>query len=103
MQPGDFITVSAAGDLSHRRVDPDLYTAWQHNKVYFDNYTLREVGMLIEQQFGHKVEFSGRELAGQRITAFLEVKKAEDILHTLAETFELKIIQQENTIHISSL
>ncbi|MDO6388819.1 FecR domain-containing protein [Pontibacter sp. BT731] len=103
MQPGDLVTVSAAGDLRHRRVDPDLYTAWQHNKVYFDDYTLREVGVLIEQQYGYKVEFSGKELSGQRITAFLEVKNPEDILHTLAETFELKITQQENTIYISSL
>lgn len=103
MQPGDLITVSVAGALSHRRVDPDLYTAWQENKLYFDDYTLREVGALIEQQYGYKVEFSGQELSGQRITAFLEVKRPEDILNTLAETFELKITQQENTIYISSL
>ncbi|PKV76096.1 FecR family protein [Pontibacter ramchanderi] len=103
MQPGDLITVSAANGLSHRRVDPSLYTSWQHNQVYFDNYTLREVGSLIEEQYGYKVEFSGSELSGQRITAFLEVKRPEDILNTLAETFDLKITQQENTINISSL
>lgn len=103
MQPGDLVTVSAGSGLSQRRVDPDLYTAWQHNKVYFDNYTLREVGALIEQQYGYKVEFGGQELSRQRITAFLEVKTPEDILNTLAETFELKITQQENTIYISSL
>lgn len=103
MQPGDLVTVSAASGFSHRRVDPDLYTAWQHNKVYFDDYTLREVGALIEEQYGYKVEFIGKELPGQRITAFLEVKNPEDILNTLAETFELQITQQENTIYISSL
>lgn len=103
MQPGDLITVSAANGMSHRRVDPALYTAWQHNKVYFDNYTLREVGTLIEQQYGYIVEFSGKELSGQRITAFLEVNKPEDIVNTLAETFDLKITQKENTIYISSL
>ena len=103
MQPGDLITVSAAGDLSHRRVDPDLYTAWRQNKLYFDDYTLQEVGALIEQQYGYTVEFSGSELSGQRITAFLEVKSPEDILNTLAETFELNITQQEKTIYISSL
>ncbi|MBF8964929.1 FecR domain-containing protein [Pontibacter sp. FD36] len=103
MQPGDLITVSAAHGFSHRRVDPELYTAWQHNKVYFDNYTLREVGTLVEQQYGYRVEFSSQALSEQRVTAFLEVKGPEDIVNTLAETFDLKVTQKEKTIYISSL
>ncbi|WP_155800933.1 hypothetical protein [Pontibacter sp. BAB1700] len=57
----------------------------------------------MEQQYGYRVEFGSQALSEQRVTAFLEVKGPEDIVNTLAETFDLKVTQKEKTIYISSL
>ncbi len=103
MQPGDMITVTLGGGLSRRRVDPSLYTAWQQNKLYFDNYTLQQVAEVLHDQYGYTVTFADSTIAGQRITAFLEVLRPEDITGTLAETFNLQITQNGKTIFISSL
>lgn len=103
MQPGDMVTVTEQGGLSRRRVDPSLYTAWQQNKLYLDNYTLRQVAELLHEQYGYDVTFSDNNIASQRITAFLEVKSPEDITGTLAETFDLNITHKDKTIFISSL
>jgi transmembrane sensor len=103
MQPGDMVTVSPESGLSRRRVDPSLYTAWQQNKLYFDNYTLQQVAELLHDQYGYTVSFADKTIAEQRITAFLEVLRPEDITGTLAETFNLQITQNEKTIFISSL
>ncbi|WP_299707838.1 FecR family protein [uncultured Pontibacter sp.] len=103
MEPGDLVSITTGAGVSRRRVDPALYTAWQHNKIYFDDYTLKEVAEMLEQQYGYRVQFSSQELSEQKITAFLEVKNADDILSTLKETFEVQITQKEKTLYISSL
>lgn len=103
MEPGDLVSITADAGITRRQVDPSLYTAWQQDKIYFDDYTLREVAAVLKAQYGYHVEFGSASLSEQRLTAFLEVKSVDDILSTLAETFELKITKQEKTIHISSL
>jgi transmembrane sensor len=103
MEPGDLVSITTGTGVSRRQVDPALYTAWQHDKIYFDDYTLQEVASMLEQQYGYQVHFSSRELSEQKITAFLEVKSVDDILSTLKETFEVRITQKDRTLHISSL
>lgn len=103
MQPGDLVSVTADGAFSLKKVDPELYTAWTAGKVYFDDYTLHDVAYMIEQQYGYKVVFDSKALSDQKITAFLEVRSPEDILSTIAETFEVTITKKDKTITIGSL
>jgi transmembrane sensor len=103
MQPGDLVSVTADAAFSLKRVDPSLYTAWMEDKIYFDDYTLKDVAHMLEQQYGYKVVFDSKALSDQKITAFLEVKSPEDILSTISETFEVTITQKDKTITIGSL
>lgn len=103
MQPGELVSITADESVAKRQVDPSLYTAWRQDKIYLDNYTLGEVAVMLAEQYGVQVEFENTALSENKITAFLEVKSPDDILYTLAETFGLRITQQDEKVYISSL
>jgi transmembrane sensor len=103
MQPGDLVSVTADAGITHKQVDPSLYTGWMNHKVYFDDFTLRDVASMLEQQYGYHVVFGSKALSDQKMTAFLEVRSPDDIISTISETFDVTITQKEKTIIISSL
>lgn len=103
MNPGEMVSVTADAGIARKLVKPALYTSWKEDKVYFDDYTLAEVATMLEQNYGYRVVFQDSTLRAQRITALLDAKGLDDILNTIAETFEVKVSRQDDRIIINSL
>ncbi|MBD1395683.1 FecR domain-containing protein [Pontibacter sp. JH31] len=103
MKPGEMVSVTTDAGITRKQVKPALYISWKEDKVYFDDYTLAEVATMLEQNYGYQVVFRDKTLQGQRITAFLDAKGLDDILSTIAETFEVEVSRQNDKIIINSL
>ena len=103
MAPGELAEVSkTTASLEKKKINPAFYIAWKDNKLNLDNTSLREVATLLEQNYGKRVRFSNQSLADLKITASLNTGNLNDLLLTLSETFNLKIIRRQQEILISN-
>lgn len=102
MRPGQLVEISEkTRGITRKEVDPQAYLAWIHNKLVFDNTSLAEIARLLSQDYGYQVVFADKKLAELRLTASFEVTNLNNLLETLAETFNLHIEKQKQKIIIS--
>jgi len=104
MQSGQLVEVALqTKKIVRQKVEPQLYTAWKDNKLIFDNTALKEIAVMLEQNYGFPVVFTDSTIANRRMTASLEIEKLDDILTTLSETFALNIRKEKGKIVIRNI
>jgi transmembrane sensor len=101
MSPGDFVEVSKNAKSIHRKlVNPDQYFSWRNNKLEFNGTTLREIGNLIEDNYGYQVVFVDEKLTDKKFTGNSSSDDLQELTQKLSRVFDLKITQEENVIMI---
>lgn len=101
MKPGDFVSVSKADTTLIRRiVAPENFTAWQSNKLVFDETPLRVVAQKIEDYYGVKVEIEDVEIADRLLTGTLPNNDLGIVLRSLSASHNLNIQREDHRILI---
>ncbi len=67
----------------------------------FNKKSLGEVSKALSERFGKKIKFSQDKIKNCKLTATFENEKLENIIAVIAETFDLKIDNQVDTIFLS--
>ncbi|WP_164851236.1 FecR family protein [Larkinella soli] len=99
MRPGDLVE-TGAGQTSIRRarVNPDRYVAWRENLLVLEDERLSDIFQRFSDQYGLTVTTPNQELLTERFTGTFPADRPELLLRLLAETFRLKVDQQDNHI-----
>jgi transmembrane sensor len=71
------------------------------NSFVFNKMSLGEVAKKLSEQFGKDIKFSQDKIKNCKLTATFENEKLENIITVIAETFNLKIDNQIDTIILS--
>jgi transmembrane sensor len=71
------------------------------NSFVFDKITLGEVAKSLSEKFGQKIVFKQEKIKNCKLTASFENENLENIITVIAETFNLKIDNQVDTIFLS--
>jgi ferric-dicitrate binding protein FerR (iron transport regulator) len=77
---------------------PALHTAWQEQKLVFDDTPLREVALQVEDAYGITLRFGDPALADLKLRGEVYVTTAKDIAEVIAESFALRYQQKGNTL-----
>ncbi|KAA3438777.1 FecR family protein [Rufibacter hautae] len=106
LSPGELTAYSSEtsgkAKLVKRMVqNPEIYSAFQHNKLMFADAPLSEVARVLEDVYGFKVTFTNEALANRRYTGSVPHDKVEVLIITLEKLFNLKISQKGNQLEIS--
>ena len=99
MVPGDLIAYNkVTKQVQHQSVEPERYMAWLERVYYFEDTPLKEVAAVIETYYGKEVTIDS-SLEELRFTAKVTLHpKADPLLTLLSETFDLRIIENQNQI-----
>jgi len=101
MKPGDYVSVSKSDTALVRRVVvPEKFTAWQSNKLVFDETPLRIVAQKIEDYYGVKVEIEDMEIADRLLTGTLPNNDLGIVLRSLSASHNLNIQREDHRILI---
>lgn len=101
MHPGDWVDVAGRGALHRGRVRPtDRSAAWKEFRYDFRRTTLREIGNLLEDQFGLTVAVSP-QLAGRNVTGTFHARNADELLQALTELFDVQVHRQDDTVTLT--
>lgn len=93
MKPGELVEVSgeAQKTIVHRRVIPEVYSAWTENQFVFDNTSLTEIAAVLERDFGQTVEFANPALGRKRMTIRLTNRDLDVLLVAIAEANDVTV------------
>jgi len=103
MEPGDLATVDRAGAMQlEKKQNTENITAWKEQRYVFNATSLREICVMIEENFGEKVTLASEAIAERTITGNFKTKNAEDLLKTISEVLDLKVRESGDSTLISA-
>jgi transmembrane sensor len=102
MEPGDIVEVGQLHKLTLTKVpEPDIYSSWKDNLLHFEDMTLAEVAVELQESHGIEIAFENKELAQKKINAFTPVDNLDVLFTTIGRSFNLKISKYDNEYVIS--
>ena len=99
MQPGDYVEYAEEkASVRKKRVDTAFYTAWVDNKLLFNKTSLKDIAVLVKDNYGMQLTFQDEELADKRFTGMVPADDIELLLETLAKLYNLEMERKNGRI-----
>ncbi|MBD0255443.1 MAG: FecR domain-containing protein [Cytophagales bacterium] len=103
MKPGELVEwKNEAARVTHKRVNPRVYSSWTEKKLLFDDTPLREVVTMLRNTYGLEVEVSDSTLLDRQLSGAAPIQNVDVFLSGLARTFDLQITKTQNRVEIRS-
>jgi transmembrane sensor len=103
LRPGQVVVVGQAEKLQIN-TDKDVasHSGWARNEFHFDNTTLAEIGRLIEDDYGYKIETSDTTLLRRSISGDLRAANLDELVSVLEVTLKLTMRIEKKTIYVTN-
>jgi len=99
MQPGDLVEFSGAGKpLVKKQVNPELYAAWRHQKMMFEQMPLNEIAKILEDNYGVSITIEDSILANTRLSGAFPIQNLEMILTSLPTIVDMEVERNKDKI-----
>jgi transmembrane sensor len=99
MKPEDMVEVSAEKEqIIRRKVNPELYASWTHNKLILNNTPLYEIAAVLEDTFGYNVVFKDPDQANRLIRGVLPLNDVDILLEAIANSLDLKVTKDKKDV-----
>ncbi len=101
MQVGEMVEFSKKENkIIKRKVNTERYDSWRENKLIFEDTPMYEIALLIQENYGLKVNFEDETLAKRKITGTIPSQNLQILLSSLETIFDVKIKQQDEQLTI---
>lgn len=101
MKPGDYVSVSKKEPVFKKKsVEPETFTAWQTNKLIFEETPLKVVADKIEDYYGVEVEILNEDVELKLLTGTLPNNDLGIVLRSLETSHNLRIRREGDRITI---
>ena len=92
MNPGEIVEYNQRKYVK-RKVDPKIYTAWTENNLVLNRTSLREMLLMIKDNYGIEVEVN-EKLLNQTISGSMPVTDSVSLMSQIAKAFQLKFVKE---------
>ena len=99
LQPGELVVLENQ-QFQKTAVKAEEYVSWKENRLFFEQTSLRDIAILLEDTYGMNVIFQDSNLAGRRLSGEISVDNASDIVEAIKESLDIGITHDGNTIVI---
>jgi len=104
MQPGDLVETSEdAPQLTRRRVQPALYSAWTQGQLQLQQTSLRDLVQLLRDDYNWQVEVTDPALLNQTLTGLLPANDPDLLLPALAKSLGVQVTRTGNVVRFGTL
>lgn len=98
MAPGEYIAFTKKGELTRKTVDANSYLEWRNNRLVFVGTSLREIGQMLEDNYGYKVKFENDSIKNRKFTGSSSAVEINELLEKLSRVYDLKVEKNGNQI-----
>lgn len=97
-QMASFSELSKSIEL--KEVNPEVFTSWSTNELFFDNTPLSVLVNRIERTYGVEVVVEEQELLQKKLTGSVDFRGLEGLTAAVAEIFKIQIHRSGETLVI---
>ena len=97
LKPGDMATLRQ-DRLVKTQVNPQHYSSWQDNRLFFDNVSIREIARRLKNTYGYEVTVEKPEWLDLTFTGSCPADDISILLTALSESFHLKVTRKNKKI-----
>lgn len=102
MQPGDYVEYAEAeARIRKKRVDAAFYSSWVDNKLLFDKTSLKDIAVMVKDNYGLQLTFRDAELAEKRFTGMVPADDVELLFETLTKLYSLEMVRENGQVVLS--
>ncbi len=98
MEPGDKASLSKDQVITKTKVNPERYASWKDERLFFDNASLREIFLRIQDIHGYQIKVIDPDLLQRQFTGSCPINDPNLLLTALSETFHLHVIREDKQI-----
>ena len=103
MKPGELVTLSPEGAMQLSQVEkPELQAAWKEQRFVFNDTSVREICILLGENFGLVIRPGNEEVAARTISGNFKAQTADDLLEVLREVLNLQIKKKGESMVLRS-
>lgn len=101
MSPGEMSLISQISEnISTRKVESDMYTAWTHDKLVFDRTPLTKVAKRVKHIYGVHFDLNGYGLKETLVSGSLPSNNIEVFLKTLENMLDRPVLKKNGVIMV---
>lgn len=101
MQPGEMVQFrDRPSDYTKKAVNPEIYSSWKDDRFIFDDTSIREIALMLEENYGYRVHIADPALANRKLTGEIETEDPNTLLAALATSFHIQITKDRNTVRL---
>lgn len=100
MKPGDLIQLDTTVNLIPDE-NINFHSGWVRNEFHFNNTSLQEIGVLINDTYGYTMVVDDEALLKRTISGDLRANNLKELIDVLQIAFKLKMTIENKTIKIS--
>ncbi|GAB4026621.1 FecR family protein [Spirosoma koreense] len=82
---------------------PNDFSAWKNRQYVFNDTPLTEIGQMIQDDFGLKVEIKQASLAERQVSGTYSVTHVDELLNALEELLSIRVTRQRDRVIFSQL
>ena len=103
MEPGQKVLADSLTGLQLSEVDePELYFSWQRNALYFDNESLGDIAVELQNHYGIDIQFTDKTIRDLKFTGSVPADQLEVLMVSLEKSFNLNIERDEQQYVIAN-
>jgi ferric-dicitrate binding protein FerR (iron transport regulator) len=103
MKPGELVEFDdASNQYTKKSVNPEAYSSWKSRKMVFEQTSLADIILLLEETYGLTVEVKDRSLLKHTFNGTVPTDNVDILLEGLSQLFDLQITKQNTHIKIKS-
>jgi transmembrane sensor len=96
LTPGDLALYDPkAKTFKVERANVTAQSSWKERKLLFNNTSLREIGLIIEDTYGLKVTIADEQLAQRRVNGEIPIRDKAILFQALEQLYNLNITQTD--------
>ncbi len=103
MIPGELVKISSKSKtFNKRKINTETYTSWTQHKLVFNNTSLNDIALILEDNYGLEVNIKDNSLKGRKLTGEISVKNADDLINALSKSLNIHITRKNNKLVIDN-
>lgn len=99
LEPGEMATLRQHR-LVRTQVDPQVYSSWKDNRLFFENESIRRIAQRLRDTYGYQVTVDNPDWLDYTFTGSCPANDISILLLALSESFHLKVTQDGQHIRI---
>lgn len=103
MKPGELVEFDdASSRYTRKNVNPEAYSSWKSRKMVFEQTSLADIILLLEETYGLSVEVKDESLLKLNFNGTVPNDNVDILLEGLSELFDLQITKTNNQVKIQN-